>query len=196
MDPDGKKIKLNGTKEEQVELLKMINTYSKTKFGLDENGYLYDTGKTNKSIASNRKSRLYAFKLLSAIEETSCTIVISLSEEHKNKEGEIIYNSTSEQAGGGATTWYQDDSSIINVTISPYGSEKSINPIYMKSDDTVYALEFPSIMNSEEVLIHELIGHAIPILEKWNGNAINLENAVREELKLFKRKEDQNHVCY
>ena len=66
----------------------------------------------------------------------------------------------------------------------------------MKSDDTAYALDFPVIMSPEEILIHELIGHAIPILEKWNGNAIKLENLVREELMLFKRKEDPEHVCY
>lgn len=45
----------------------------------------------------------------------------------------------------------------------------------------------------EEILLHELVGHAIPVkLKKTKGSAIKNENVVREELNLEKRKDTDN----
>lgn len=45
----------------------------------------------------------------------------------------------------------------------------------------------------EEILLHELVGHAILAkLKKTKGSAIKNENVVREELNLEKRKDTDN----
>lgn len=47
-----------------------------------------------------------------------------------------------------------------------------------------------------EVLVHELSGHVLPELKNINGNAISIENIIREEIGLPLRKEDPCHVCF
>ena len=50
--------------------------------------------------------------------------------------------------------------------------------------------------SAADILMHELIGHAIPRLVHSSidtGNAIKNENVIRQELNIEKRKEDEKH---
>ena len=47
-----------------------------------------------------------------------------------------------------------------------------------------------------EAIFHELSGHVIPKIEKKNGNAIAIENIIRDQLHIYLRMEDEEHVCF
>lgn len=53
------------------------------------------------------------------------------------------------------------------------------------------------VQNSEaEILLHEIVGHAVPIILQQQGDAVYLENYVRQELHLLPRVPQEAHPCY
>jgi hypothetical protein len=47
----------------------------------------------------------------------------------------------------------------------------------------------------ELILMHEIIGHALPIIRgKMNGNAVENENKVRGEIKVTLRQREPDHL--
>lgn len=134
----------------------------------------------------------YSLKLNAAIESTEFTIVIVYSDVHENKDGIVITEKVSEEAGGGATTYYKD-SAFINVTISPKGNTESKTKIKFV---TKKGAKYSKNETPAEILIHELVGHAIPFLEKWRGNAVDRENDVRDQLKLDLREKEPEHESF
>ena len=47
-----------------------------------------------------------------------------------------------------------------------------------------------------EILIHELVVHAIPRATGWHGNAVDNENIVRVQCNLKLRRSERNHPCF
>jgi len=194
IDPDGNHIKLNGTKEENKILLDMINKYSLDKFAIDQFGFVYNTGKKNKETKDSPKSSIFTMKINSAVDSPDSinyTIVLTYSDKHETHQ-EVVYSETSKDAGGGATST-PPDAKLIYVTISPYGSKMCKTKIVFIDKQ---GKEYEKTMTPEEILIHELIGHAIPILESWNGDAISRENEVRLQLNMDLRKTEENHGSF
>ena len=189
IDPNGKKIILCGTPEDQKILLSLINKYSDLKFKIDENGELRPSLFRNFNFFGKYKSITYSLKILSAIKDENTIIEIIYSNELTDRYGNTIFSDVQIESGGGAVLWYPDDLSKILVVISPFGSDKNIEMIDKKGNLII------SSMSPQEVMVHELIGHAIPILERWNGNAIDRENQIRQQLKLLLRKKDETHIC-
>ena len=190
IDPDGRKVRIEGTAEEKKQILEMINKYSKDKFDINAAGYLFNTTYKNKDTKNEPKSSLYSNDVNDAIDSDECTVIIRYDDVHKTKKG-VVYYKLSKEAGGGATTYDIDE---IYVTISPFGSSKFGKAItYIDKNGNEY-----NIFNEppEEILIHELSGHAVPMLLRWRINAIMRENGVRGQLNLDARKGERNHDSF
>ncbi len=108
---------------------------------------------------------------------------------HITPEGYVYTTDLNNDAGGGATS-YRESLNRITITINSAYYNNYITVID-KSGQQKEIKESP-----EEILIHELAGHAVPMLLQRNGNAIQIENYIRLELNLNIRLMEDNHSCY
>ena len=186
MDPDGGRIKLNGTTDNIMTLLTYLNKYSYYKYAIDENGYLYKFGEMRNGFYGIGKSILYSSYIDAGI-ESDLDINIYLGNDYSeiNEFAPIITKNIRAFANGGITT-ERNPGKCIDVMIAP-GDNFII---------TFQGGKISKTKTSAEVLIHEITGHAIPIAIKKPGNSITNENAVREELHLRPREMENEHVCY
>jgi len=176
-DPDGRDVAIL---DHEDMVLELINKYSYYKYTIDENGKLIRDG--NK-INKGQTSKKYSAVIDAAIENHSKTINITINKNAplKYKDGKYRMNYDVENAGGGCTVQVYD--SWIVVTITGAFSTKNIFMENLK----------PHRYSPEEILMHELVGHAIPkLLNNTGGSAIFNENTIRKELGLDERKEMYN----
>ena len=178
-DPDGRYIDIYCNQDRVVEL---INKYSYYKYKIDQNNHLVrDGNKKNKGNTSKK----YSSVIDAAINNHSKTIVINISDKatklFSDGSMQIDGYDVEIEGGGGTTSNFSNTLKIITIT-----GRNSIYDIPMKNDTT-------HKYTPEEILMHELVGHAIPLLlNKTGGSAIFNENAIREELGLNERKETYN----
>ncbi len=182
VDPDGREIYISVVDEAIVDY---INKYSFYQYKLNEDGYLErDFSKPN----NENNSRDYSYKIDQAI-KSDWLIIINISQIHLSPNGIIVYGDVESDAGGGVTS-YDCRLKRINISISPTTDTTQIE---LRDN---YGTLFFRIETPEEILIHELVGHAVPILLQIQGNAVYLENYVRLELKLLPRYMEEFHTCF
>ena len=188
-DPDGNEVVILGyTDEDKTVLVNMINKYSYSKYKISDDGktLVKDRNKTNGFFGIN-KSKYYSERLDEAIKSEN-KISILLSDTHLRPDGSSIPD-ISEEHGGGMTSVINNDNSKISVTVSPLGNDKL--PLVNKAGKITTKKESPA-----EILIHELVGHAIPRATGWHGNAVDNENIVRAQCNLKLRRSERNHPCF
>ena len=178
-DPDGKDIFVTGTLREKQNILNYINQHSKYKYNLDENGYLIRDGNKTNGFLGFKKSATYTALLDKGINsEKRIGISIGNKTMARLTNGKLGFDYDVEKAGGGATAKIHTDLILVTLT-----NKNSTYPIKMDNGESVF-------YTPDEILIHELVGHAIPqTLGKTQGSAIANENIIRKELGKVGRKE-------
>ena len=188
-DPDGREILILGDSDEDKQsLVDMINEYSYAKYKIADDGktLVKDGNRTNGFFGVN-KSKYYSERLDEAIKSEN-QITLLLSDIHFRPDGSIVPK-ISENHGGGVTSVVNGDNSKISVTVSPLGNDEL--SLINKNGSITTEKESPS-----EILVHELVGHAIPRATGWQGNAVDNENIVRAQCKLKLRRSERNHKCF
>lgn len=163
--------------EDRESILKMINSTSLGTFKFDKNGNLEIVSIKGDN---SKYSKYYQEKLLGAIKSEN-TMEIYVSDKLTFEDGTEVDVST---AGEGVTAiGYTDEKPWATTVISG------------KSRITEGADGSNITMTPAEILLHELVGHAIPWLtiNPDKGNAIDNENKARTELKLPLRITDTAH---
>lgn len=128
------------------------------------------------------KSKSYSEVLDLAI-NTPDRIFINISDTTVEYYNGTKYEYRVDVQGGGGVTNFSFSPPDIYITIT---GEESYYDILLENKKLVR-------YSPEEILLHELVGHAIPAkLKKTKGSAIKNENVVREELNLEKREETYN----
>lgn len=182
VDPDGKRIVVPN-EEDRKAILSLINLISYDQYKFDKNGVLQIDESKSKFEAG---SKIYSEQINSVL-TTPEDLAIFISDVYIGKNGTKF--SVDDEAGGG-------------VTITP-----TKLPSIMENNGKVKADGTPWIIISgnenfglgvydgpEMILMHELVGHAIPIITKdTGGNAVENENEVRKELQYPLRNPEPNH---
>jgi RHS repeat-associated protein len=168
IDPDGNEI-IIAQQKDRIPLLKMINSVSAQKYNVDSSGNLIQDGNKKNSIFGIGRSQEFSDRLQEGIESTS---IISLGISDKipggSESGKVEEYDVAE--GGGGRT-----SEIFGFVYVRITGKNSPNGIKMKDGSE-------KTYNPTEILVHELVGHAIPRVTHNNGNAVDKENAVRNEM--------------
>jgi hypothetical protein len=185
VDPDGRIVKLKWSSDEEKNmLLKVINNVSKYKYDVSADGSLYRVGDRTNGFFGHGRSQKISAALDDAISLTDKTITIEFSEMLINySNGNILVEDICTQSNGGVTTEMNGE---IQIHLSKRGG------VLIKYADG--SMHTPKTV--EELFIHEFYGHAYPIAKGVNGNAVEKENEIREELKMKKRMEESGHVCF
>ena len=173
-DPDGKKIYI--PKGSQTKVLTMINSYSKTQYEVDKNGYM----RVNNTNINENGSAHYSERLDATISAKG-KLTITVSDKYTSLDGKSI--DVEKVYGGGLT--------ITNKT-----NNTDVKTIVTGKNHIVHDTNGNEVKKSGgEVLIHEIVGHAAPaIAGSETGNAVDNENIVRKELNLQEREKEVNHV--
>ena len=192
VDKDGRKIVVY-SKKDQKTVLKMINSKALGVFAFDKNGELYL--KSPKGDAS-KYSKYYQDRLVEAINDEDL-IVISVSNTFIDDKGKTQNTDDSKNGGGGGITIQEEFKStdpttgittterVATVTIS--GNANSTDVKDSKGNIIT--------VTPEEILMHELIGHAIPFIVKSDtGNAVENDNKARAQTGDPQRKASPAHV--
>ena len=131
----------------------------------------------DKSSINSKGSKTFSHDLVDAIsDKTNIKIMLvkNTTDEYGNKK--II--------DGGYTT-YDSEKKEASIAINPQTA-------YYTDADSGDIRQTSACV----VLIHELSGHLLPQIHKENGNAVEKENKIRQEIGLPLRKEDKTHVCF
>lgn len=163
----------------------MINSISADQFKFNEKGELVidNTKSINKGGSS-----IYSSKLNNAINNTERTITIKIGTSYIDKDGNT--KSVDDAAGGGVTITAGKPASIVSLDDRP---SVASDPTIIVSGNENYKL---GVLDTPElILMHELVGHAIPIIvRKMNGNAVENENEIRDQLSIERRPADPDHL--
>ncbi|MBC7938028.1 MAG: RHS repeat-associated core domain-containing protein [Rhizobacter sp.] len=193
IDPDGMQgqdvVVRNGA--QQTVVLNLVNSLSRTQYKFDDAGKLV----ADKTAKVNEKgSATYSKAIDKAIDNHKKTISIEIGQTFIDK-GAV--KSVDKDAGGGVTSTPATKAvgPMVDTRNKVAGDPTVIisgNPNYNIAGQKPFSVvpDGPAL-----ILMHELIGHAIPIIMGiFNGNAITNENKVRTELKVGLRKEDPEHL--
>ena len=173
VDPDGREIDVSAIgPNNKKTLLAEINKYSYLQFTIKGDRLILD-----KSSINSKGSKTFSHDLVDAIsDKTNIKIMLvkNTTDEYGNKK--II--------DGGYTT-YDSEKKEASIAINPQTA-------YYTDADSGDIRQTSACV----VLIHELSGHLLPQIHKENGNAVEKENKIRQEIGLPLRKEDKTHVCF
>lgn len=183
IDPNGKEI-IVANKGDQAKVLKMINSQAAGTFDFDKSGKLY-LAKTGGD--TSKYSQYYTDRLVKAIGEKE-KIVIQIAPDTKEKDLASDGVSLIDKPNGATIAVAGDGEGLTQggvetdqlVTISGNG---------VKNDPRVRDSEGKPLEQSPaDVLMHELVGHAIPrVAGSDTGDAVANENKVRAQTKAKKR---------
>ena len=172
IDNKGKKVRIP-YQNQQLRLLSYINKYTTQNIGINNDGFLYIQYPT---IYNNTGSKIFTNNLIKAFDNESLTINIFLITNYIETDIGKVYLS---ERGEGIT--YRQDEQTVNVVISD-------RQHFVKNKNHTTLWQMP-----EDILMHELIGHAIPKIIKTDyntGDAIENENIIRRELKKEERNDE------
>jgi hypothetical protein len=157
-DPDGREVYIQGDEKEQNRILNMINSLSKDQYRL-QYGYLEKIeGAENKN-----GSDTYSKSINNLIAKGHTMIKIS--------DTYIDRNNNERDIPGGYTDPQIDLVGAVTVYIT--GRKTDLIPTgkgYLKA------------ASPQDILMHELAGHAEPYITGKDGNAIDIENKIRGEI--------------
>jgi RHS repeat-associated protein len=190
VDPNGEEIYVPNEGDRNT-IEEMINNVSSDKYKFDKDGYLFKVGGifSKNGFFGLGRSKEFSARLQEGI-NSGKTIRISISDDvvAKRSEGsdyDIGINIGAAERGGGGVT--SRVGSLVFVAIT---GRDSPNEIKM-TDGT------SSTYSPTEILVHEMVGHAIPIINNQNGDAINNENKVRSQMGWKERLPDAlPHSCF
>lgn len=167
-------------------ILKMINSRALGTFKFNDKGELcLVTGKGAPGF-----STYYRDKLISAINENSNIISISISPTYTGIGGTV---KNTDDAGGGVTLKFVN--TFITETTNPVDGTKSTSnsisedaKVIISGNPNMTVLDEkgePLRDDPADILMHELVGHAVPYITHISdtGNAVENENKARVELK-------------
>jgi len=184
IDPDGKKIKIPKTANRKA-ILKMINSKALGLYAINEEGYLFIK---RKSGDEEKYSKYYQGQLVKAMTSEK-TITIHIAQEYtlSFEEGNASEIFDVDKSNGGGVTIPDEPGEDNTVVISG-------NPNLTINDQEEKDLDY----QAADILQHELLGHAIPILieEEDTGNAVDNENKARKEQKIPLRSREEDHPEY
>lgn len=173
VDPDGKKICI--PKQFQSKVLEMINTYSSTQYKVNEKGYMC----VDKDAAINEKGSNHYSERIDATIAAKGRLTIMIGDKYT---ANGITSNIEKTYGGGLTTINKKNKADIKTVVT--GKDHIVH------DTNGNELK----KTGGEVLIHEIVGHAAPVLAgSETGNAVDNENVVRKELGLQEREREENH---
>jgi hypothetical protein len=168
-DPDGNEISIPNEKD-RIPLLKMINSVSSDKYTVDQNGNLARDGNKKNGIFGIGRSQEFSNRLQEGIGSSSLiNIGISDTIFGGTESGTVATNYDVAEGGGGIT------SQVFGFIYVRITGEDSPGSVKMKDGSE-------KTYSPTEILVHELVGHAIPRVTQNNGNAIDKENVVRKEM--------------
>jgi len=178
------------SKKDQQAVLKMINSKALGTFAFDRNGELYL--KSPKGDAS-KYSKYYQDRLVEAINQKENTIVIDIESHYLDPEDNKTKNLDDPLTGGGGGVTLSE--------IQPASSnspETKVATVYISgnsnTEDIRDTKNQPLVYEADDILMHELLGHAIPFIAKPDtGNAIKNENKAQEQTKDRIRKAEITH---
>ncbi len=190
IDPDGRYFQV--AQNARAETLKNINSLAAGTFGINKSGNLY----VIKREGSSGFSTEYRDRLISAINDKKNVINISKEQSFSDKG---VIKSVDEE-GGGVTI-----PKTLTITTTKDGKETISTT--KEADVIVSGNKNEGLKDTKgnnlpdtpaQILMHELVGHAIPFTEGTNtGNAIDNENKVRMQLKDGQNQErakDPKHI--
>ena len=180
IDPNGKEIIVPNINDRK-EILKMINSTALGTFAFDNSGKLF----LSKSSGDDSKySAYYRDRLIEAI-DVKYKINISFGNNYEDTQGNT--RDVDSDAGGGVTV-----KSVLKLNKEIVGKEADViisgNPLEGLKDTNGNPLKYDSM----DILLHELLGHAIPYIVKSDtGDAIDNENKARDQIHKPKRAKDK-----
>ena len=191
IDPDGKEI-IVANKNDQKAILKDINSRALGTFAFNKSGSLYlKSSKGNE----DKYSKYYQERLVQAINDPKKIEIVKANEAPLYKvsdDGVTLVESGSstkadvDENGGGITTPHVGTDQ--KVFVSGNVPENVVN----EAKDTEGK---PLKVESADILMHELVGHAIPHLVGTDtGNAVSNENKVHEQRNAPQRAAEPNHL--
>ncbi len=192
IDIDGRQIVVYSKANQQV-VLKMINAKALGTFAFKQNGELYL--KSNKGNGS-KYSEYYRDRLVEAIKDKDL-IVISKSETFIDDEGKTQKTDDPVKGGGGGVTIIQEFKTT-DIKTGVTNSEK-VAEVTISGNANSKDIQDPKgniiTVSPEEILMHELVGHAIPFTVKTDtGNAVKNDNKARSQTGDPQRKSSPAHV--
>lgn len=162
VDPTGKVVQLAN---EQKTLLGLINSRASNAFTVDKKGNLQSAGGGEDAS----KSSTYSGALRQAIESKS-VITVSIGASYKDP-ATGARKSVDKDAGGGVTIGARN------------GGDQKVTISGNANNSLKDASGQPLRDQPADILVHELVGHAIPHIAGSNtGNAVENENKVRSEV--------------
>jgi RHS repeat-associated protein len=190
-DPEGDTIRIPN-KGDRKAVLKMINHLSVEQYTTDKKGNLKVVeGKTNK-----KGSQYYSDMLSLGIKDDD---LISIEISTKDKVVQPVYDKNGEidKTPIGKTKTVDMSDSGEGVTFGGSGKDQLVLISGKGHDGRAKDLNGKNIKyEAGDVLLHELVGHAIPHVlgTKGTGSAIGNENKARKELGKPLRKEENGHA--
>jgi hypothetical protein len=182
-DPDGNTITIVDERD-RIPLLNMINSVSADKFTVDSNGDLVRDGNKKNGLFGLGRSKEFSNRLQEGImSDSRISLGISDTIQGLTQSGHLA-DADVEEGGGGKTS---NVFGFIHVRITDRDSPEKIK--MRDGSERTY--------NPTEILVHELVGHAIPRATQNNGNAVEKENIVRSEMHWKERDPNaQNDPAY
>jgi RHS repeat-associated protein len=185
IDPGGETIVVPETADREP-ILKMINSRALGKFDFNDAGELYLVKATGDKT---KYSKYYQDKLVAAINDPD-KIEIDLTTEFYNPRTRSMANLDRVGRGGNTISvpWtetkkdYNANGDVIGITVTEHHDSK-ICVSGNANTDFFDTKGNPLRSEGADILMHELVGHAIPISVIGDtGNAVENENKVRKEL--------------
>jgi RHS repeat-associated protein len=169
VDPDGREIvAAQPSQTKQIE--SMVNSLSAGRFKFDDNSKLQAVSGSSKS-----GSNYYKERLIEAIDSPK-KIVIEIFGDTDPEMKQAL-----KEVGGGAT-------------LSTSSGDQSVGVMDEANQNLKDESGKPLIDSPKHILMHELVGHAIPnAVGSDSGNAVTNENRVRTELDEPLRKAEKDH---
>ncbi|GHV58263.1 hypothetical protein AGMMS49579_25450 [Spirochaetia bacterium] len=165
-------------------ILKIINSVSPDKYIVDSYGYLIQD--SNKKNILFNWSQEFSNRIKEGIRSNK-PLYLAIDKNipaYDFNNGILRYPEV--KGGGGGITSYLRDSGLLFCYIN---GENSPDKVKMKDGTEQY-------YTPKDILIHEIIGHAIPRMLEINGNAVVNENIVRKEMKWKERADEISHTCF
>ena len=195
IDPDGMapNVVIAPKKEQREQILTYINSVSKTQYKFNTDGKL-EIDKSKKDNANG--SATYSAAINKAIGKPK-TIKIEIAQKFRANDGQM--KDVDLVAGGGVTnTPYTPRTSAVFTDKTPSVKETK-DPTVTISGNRNFSLSGTNGQlipdGPELILMHELVGHAIPIISgETKGNAVENENQVRDEIHQPRRRAEIEHT--
>ncbi|MBP5436409.1 MAG: hypothetical protein J6Y30_00350 [Treponema sp.] len=159
IDPDGKKIVVKGSVEQQNEIVRLINKYSYIQYELSSNDELILSGEINQKGSRKYSDDIQGLRNTGT--ETSIQISDIFVDPYTKK--------TSKIDGGETFSNGKNDEIFIVITGRPTQVSPSENGFLKES-------------SPERILLHEISGHALPRRFNIDENAVEIENSIIREL--------------